>query len=106
MEQLNMRSNPIRAGGFTKIVFSGNIDFLIKNLFVRPFGGRMPIILFKLNYLDPGSGSLLVQLLAAGLLGTAGVMLKMFWGRIKAFLKGEKYVPPAPVEDAETEEEK
>jgi len=64
----------------------------------------MPIILFKLNYLDPGSGSLLVQLLAAGLLGGVGIVIKMFWGRIKAFFKGEKYVPPQPT--VEDEEEK
>jgi hypothetical protein len=66
----------------------------------------MPFIFFKLNYLDPGSGSLLVQLLAAGLLGGIGILAKVFWGRIKAFFKGEKYVPPAPVEDEEEEEEK
>ncbi len=65
----------------------------------------MPIIFFKLNYLDPGSGSLLVQLLAAGLLGGIGIVLKMFWGRIKAFFKGEKYVPPAPAADEEEEKE-
>lgn len=59
----------------------------------------MGFILFKLNYLDPGSGSLLVQLLAAGLLGGLGILAKVFWGRIRAFLKGEKYVPPQPTED-------
>ena len=66
----------------------------------------MPIIFFKLNYLDPGSGSLLVQLLAAGLLGGIGIVVKMFWGRIKAFFKGEKYVPPQPAADEEEEKEK
>ena len=66
----------------------------------------MHIILFKLNYLDPGSGSLLVQLLAAGLLGGIGIAIKLFWGRIKAFIKGEKYVPPQPpVEEEEKTEE-
>ena len=60
-------------------------------------------ILFKLNYLDPGSGSLLVQLIAAGFLGGIGILLKVFWGRIKAFLKGEKYVPPQPPADEESE---
>jgi len=66
----------------------------------------MPFILLKLNYLDPGSGSLLVQLLAAGLLGGVGILVKTFWGRIKAFFKGEKYVPPAPpVEDEEEKED-
>jgi len=61
----------------------------------------MPLIFFKLNYLDPGSGSLLVQLLAAGLLGGIGILLKTFWGRIKAFFKGEKYIPPQPAVDEE-----
>ena len=67
----------------------------------------MPLIFFKLNYLDPGSGSLLVQLLEAGLLGGIGILVKTFWGRIKAFFKGEKYVPPAPAvdEDAAAEDE-
>lgn len=65
----------------------------------------MPIILLKLNYLDPGSGSLLVQLVAAGLLGGIGILLKMFWGRIKAFFKGEKYVPPAPETDEDDQDE-
>ncbi len=64
----------------------------------------MPIILFKLNYLDPGSSTLLVQLLAAGLLGGIGILIKMMWGRIKAFFKGEKYVPPAPQTDEDEEE--
>lgn len=35
-------------------------------------------------YLDPGSGSYLLQLLIAGLLGAA-FALRMFWGRIKGF---------------------
>lgn len=62
-------------------------------------------ILFKLNYLDPGSGSLLVQLVAAGLLGSIGILTKIFWGRIKAFFKGEKYVPPQPAKEEDKTEE-
>jgi DUF1365 family protein len=62
-------------------------------------------ILFKLTYLDPSSGSLLVQLLAAGLLGSLGILIKIFWGRIKAFFKGEKYVPPQPPTEEEKTEE-
>ncbi len=34
-------------------------------------------------YLDPGSGSFLLQILIAGLLG-AGVAVKAYWGKIKA----------------------
>lgn len=35
-------------------------------------------------YLDPGSGSYLLQLLIAGLLGGA-FLIRLFWGRIRAF---------------------
>ncbi len=37
-----------------------------------------------LAYLDPGSGSLLLQLALAALLGAA-VLIRAFWKRIKAF---------------------
>ena len=62
-------------------------------------------VLLTIRYLDPGSGSLLIQLIAAGLLGGIGILVKMFWGRIKAFFKGEKYVPPQPTTDEEKPEE-
>jgi hypothetical protein len=65
----------------------------------------MHTILLKLNYLDPGSSTLLVQLIAAGLLGGIGILIKVFWGRIKAFFKGEKYVPPAVKTDEDDEDE-
>lgn len=35
-------------------------------------------------YLDPGSGSFLIQILVAGVLG-AGVALKVYWRKVKAF---------------------
>lgn len=35
-------------------------------------------------YLDPGTGSYIFQLLIAGLMGGAFVV-KLFWGRIKAY---------------------
>lgn len=56
-------------------------------------------VLLGIKYLDPGSGSLLVQLLAAGLLGSAGLLVKIFWGRIKAFIRHEKYVAPGSQSD-------
>ncbi len=37
-------------------------------------------------YLDPGSGSYLLQLLIAGLLGGL-FALRMYWGRIKSFFR-------------------
>ena len=35
-------------------------------------------------YLDPGTGSYVLQLLVAGLLGAA-LAIRIFWGRISAF---------------------
>jgi len=38
-------------------------------------------------YIDPGSGSFLVQALVATLIG-AGLAVKTYWARIRAFLSG------------------
>ncbi len=48
-------------------------------------------------YLDPGTGSMLIQILLAVLLG-AGVAIRVFWRNIKAFFTGKK------VSDASVEE--
>ncbi len=48
-------------------------------------------------YLDPGSGSVLLQLLLAGLIG-AGVAVRVFWSRIKG-LFGIKPKPGLEEED-------
>lgn len=40
-------------------------------------------------YLDPGSGSMLAQLAAAGFAGVA-VLIRMYWARIVARFKGQK----------------
>lgn len=39
-----------------------------------------------LAYLDPGAGSLILQLLAGGLAGVA-VMGKLYWARVKRVLR-------------------
>jgi len=44
-------------------------------------------------YLDPGNGSMMVQLLLAGLAGVM-VALKMYWRRILAFFRRSKPVVP------------
>ena len=38
-------------------------------------------------YIDPGTGSYIVQVLIAGLLGVL-ISLRFYWARIKAFFKG------------------
>jgi hypothetical protein len=40
-------------------------------------------------YLDPGTGSYLLQILIAGLVGAA-FSIKIFWQRIKDFFSGKK----------------
>ena len=40
-------------------------------------------------YIDPGTGSYLLQILIAGILGAA-FALKIYWARIKSFLSGRK----------------
>jgi hypothetical protein len=43
-----------------------------------------------LLYIDPGSGSLFLQILAGGLLAT-GMFVKTYWLKIKSFFrKGDK----------------
>ena len=51
-----------------------------------------------LGYIDPGSGSMFLQGLAAGIAGI-GVLAKVYWRRVKRFLHIGK---PAPVEDEST----
>ena len=47
-------------------------------------------IFFKpLRYLDPGSGSFIIQMLLAGLLGIA-VAVRIYWKKIVAFFKRNK----------------
>lgn len=45
-------------------------------------------------YLDPGAGSMLAQLAAAGFAGAA-VLLRIYWGRLKERFKGGAPKPPA-----------
>jgi len=50
------------------------------------------------KYLDPGTGSMLIQIVLAALLG-AGVAIRIFWRNIKAFFTGKK-ASDASVEDS------
>jgi hypothetical protein len=45
------------------------------------------------QYLDPGAGSIIVQAVFAFVVGLA-VTLKLYWGRISAFLKGRSKRDP------------
>jgi hypothetical protein len=52
-----------------------------------------------LAYLDPGSGSVLLQALAGGL-AAAGVVLKLYWRRVLEFLRIRRREDPEPTTDA------
>ena len=66
--------------------------FFLTNALISGFGD-------KLAYLDPGSGSFLIQLLIAALLG-AGIALRASWSRVKKLFG----IKPKVDEDAEDEE--
>ncbi len=64
---------------------------------------QYPILASALFYLDPGTGSFLIQLLLAVFLG-AGVAVKIYWSKIKGlFLKKE--AQPVPVSERKDDEE-
>ena len=46
------------------------------------------MFLSKIPYLDPGSGSFLIQILIASLLGI-GLALRASWGKIKGWFGGK-----------------
>ena len=48
-----------------------------------------------LAYIDPGSGSMILQLLLGGL-AAAAVFLRMFWHRLLVFLRIRKPSEPEP----------
>jgi hypothetical protein len=54
------------------------MSFIVFGLFYLMF----PRLAFA--YLDPGTGSYILQLLIAGILG-ASFAVKIFWGKIKSF---------------------
>ena len=52
-----------------------------------------------LAYLDPGSGSMILQIIAGGLAAVA-VTAKLYWGRLMKFLRIRKDEPEAAKSDA------
>jgi hypothetical protein len=54
-------------------------------------------------YLDPGSGSFLIQLLLAALLGGA-FAIKIYWKKIKILFTGKKAEIPTPTDSEVTDQ--
>jgi len=55
--------------------------------------------LIPLAYLDPGTGSIAIQMVVGGVLGGL-LVIKLFWRRIVAFLTGRRN-PAAPDDSAD-----
>lgn len=55
-------------------------------------------------YLDPGTGSLILQVIIGGILGV-GVVLKTYWSKIRSLFKKSKK-PETDTEKAEKKNEK
>ena len=55
-----------------------------------------------LAYLDPGTGSFLIQLLIGGIVG-AIVLLKAYWTKIRAFFSREKATTLDEMEESDTD---
>lgn len=53
-------------------------------------------------YLDPGSGSYILQMLVAGFLGSL-YAIKLYWARITNFFKGKSSVEDDSLEEADDE---
>ena len=49
--------------------------------------------IFLLAYIDPGSGSMLLQVLLGGIAGVA-VAVRMYWHRLRAFFGSRSNNPP------------
>jgi hypothetical protein len=67
-------------------------------LFFAPFLKPLP-------YLDPGSGSMLIQLILAAVL-SIGIAVRIFWNKIKAFLTRNKSSASQDADPTELPEER
>lgn len=56
-------------------------------------------------YLDPGTGSMILQGAIAAL-AAAAFTIKTYWYRIRAFLRGEEWNPPKLLDDDDIEDNK
>ncbi len=57
-----------------------------------------PLFLSQLFYLDPGSGSFLIQLLLAAALGI-GVAVRLYWSKIKLLFSRKNTSAPQSTEE-------
>lgn len=61
-----------------------------------------PVLGLPLLYLDPGSGSFIIQLLLAAALGI-GVGVRIYWTKIKSLISGKKSEAKPSTDEADDE---
>jgi hypothetical protein len=61
-----------------------------------------PVLGLPALYLDPGSGSFIIQLLLAAALGI-GVGVRIYWTKIKSLFRGKKSEPNPSTDEADEE---
>ena len=61
-----------------------------------------PVFLSVLPYLDPGSGSILVQVVIAAVIGI-GIFVRSQWANIKKLFGGKSSKPSDPASDEDDE---
>lgn len=55
-------------------------------------------------YLDPGTGSMIIQGIVAGVTGVA-VVVRLYWAKVKSYFAGESPYEPNAEADAEAKDE-
>lgn len=54
-------------------------------------------------YIDPGTGGLIIQIVAGGIAGSL-VILRLYWGRVKAVFSRQPEKPSAEQSDSDSDE--
>jgi len=70
------------------------MEVLLLSLLNTPL---LSVITHVLVYIDPGTGSIILQALVASVVGAA-IAVKLFWHRILKFLGIRKSIDPDPAE--------
>lgn len=63
---------------------------------------HLPFLAYPVLYLDPGSGSFILQLLLGLLLG-ASVAIKIYWAKIKSLFTGKRTETVQPADKIDEE---
>jgi hypothetical protein len=75
------------------------------SLLINPFIALLIPMIGTHPYLDPGSGSFILQILIAALVGSL-FLIKVYWNKLKAFFKKTPTNEQVGEQEAENKQEK